>query len=245
MVNEKRWHKGEYSGNVRLNPKTFEEKELDDPYTKKLWLEDLPSDPDFLDDMKDMVKNRMENFTPYMDLNDVKVHFAGESHLDMAYKWRIEQTHKKAVKTLKKAVQHCEYFPDQNDFKFLFSSPQILEWIEEHDPILLRKIKKWVKKDKIEPVGGSWVETDCMLPSGESFVRSRFYGMKKFRDLFGKDFMPQYEWFPDSFGYNVGLPQILAKSGAMGMKTQKMTWCKQNIFPFIHFWWKSPDGSKI
>src|SRR6056297_2815189 len=105
-------YRGKYSGNLWIDPKTLKEKDLDDSYTKKLWLDELQKDPDFLNDMKDMVEGRINKLKPFMDIHKAKVHIAGESHLDMAYKWRIDQTKQKAVKTLRKAVNHCETFPE-------------------------------------------------------------------------------------------------------------------------------------
>ncbi|MCK5341816.1 MAG: hypothetical protein KAR20_00350, partial [Candidatus Heimdallarchaeota archaeon] len=86
-------------------------------------------------------------------------------------------------------------------------------------------------------------EPDCMMPSGESFVRQRLYGMRFFRDNFGH--LPKVEWFLDSFGYNYGLPQILIKSGAKFFWTTKITWNRNTTFPFVNFWWEGPDGTRI
>ena len=82
-----------------------------------------------------------------------------------------------------------------------------------------------------------------MMPSGEVLVRERIYGMRFDLENFG--LMPEVEWFPDSFGFNWGLPQILAKSGAKYFFTSKITWNKYTRFPFAYFWWESPDGTEF
>ena len=100
-----------------------------------------------------------------------------------------------------------------------------------------------MKNGGIELVGGSYVEPDCMMPSGEAFVRERLYGMRFYKENFGV--LPEVEWFLDSFGYNWGLPQILVKSGAKYFWTTKITWNLQTNFPFVYFWWEGPDGTRI
>jgi len=119
----------------------------------------------------------------------------------------------------------------------------LLDWIKQDDPDLFKQIQETVKAGNIELVGGSYVEPDCMMPSGESFVRQRLYGMRFYRDNF--NILPEVEWFLDSFGYNRGLPQLLTKSGAKYFWSTKITWNLQTTFPFVNFWWQGPDGSKI
>ena len=67
--------------------------------------------------------------------------------------------------------------------------------------------------------------------------------MRFYRDEFNS--LPVVEWFLDSFGYNVGLPQILIKSGAKYFWSNKMTWNLITKFPFVNFIWESPDGSQL
>jgi alpha-mannosidase len=155
--------------------------------------------------------------------------------------WRFEQTRKKAQLTFAKAVFHSKIFP--NDFHFALSEPLLLEWIKQDNPELFYQIKELVKKGNIELVGGSYVEPDCMMPSGEAMIRQRLYGMRFYRDNFSK--LPSVEWFLDSFGYNYGLPQILVKSGAKFFWTTKLTWNKITVFPFVNFWWQGSDGTQI
>ena len=61
------------------------------------------------------------------------------------------------------------------------------------------------------PVGGTWVEPDCNLPSGESLVRQFLYGQRFFEREFGR--RCSEFWNPDVFGYNGQLPQIMRGAG--------------------------------
>ncbi|MHA1818955.1 MAG: alpha-mannosidase [Promethearchaeota archaeon] len=232
---------GKYSGNERLDPKEMEEPDLDNEFTRKMWFEDIKDDEDFLEDIKEHVNELKKNVSITTDPEKLEIHMVGQSHIDVAWKWRYEQTRQKAIKTFRKACIHSELFPDK--FRFALSEPLLLEWVKEDDPALFEDIKKYVATGNIELVGGSYVEPDCMMPSGEAFVRQRLYGQRFYRDHFNK--LAEVEWFLDSFGYNYGLPQILVKSGAKAFWTSKITWNRQTIFPFVNFWWQSPDGTKI
>ncbi|MHA1890637.1 MAG: alpha-mannosidase [Promethearchaeota archaeon] len=234
---------GKYSGNIRCDPKTFEEPDADTEFTKRMWLLDgeIQSDPDFQEEIKNRIENWKRAIQFTADPNKIKVHIVGESHIDCAWLWRYEQTREKAFKTFKKACIHADLFPDT--YTFALSEPLLLEWIREDHPDLFEEIKKKVKSGNIELVGGSYVEPDCMMPSGEAFCRMRLYGMRFFKENF--NILPEVEWFLDSFGYNWGIPQILKKSGAKYFWTSKLTWNYDTIFPFVNFWWESPDGSRI
>jgi alpha-mannosidase len=224
---------GYYSGNRRLDSKNLEEPDVDTEKSKNKWLSA---------EREVSIKRKLrllKNLCP--DYEDLIIHQVGESHIDCAWMWRYEQTRKKAIITFRKAVLHAKLFPET--FCFALSEPLLLEWVKQDDSELFKQIQETVKSGNIELVGGSYVEPDCMMPSGESFIRQRLYGMRFFRDNF--DCLPKVEWFLDSFGYNRGLPQILIKSGAKYFWTTKITWNLQTTFPFVNFWWQGPDGSKI
>jgi alpha-mannosidase len=232
---------GRVSGNERLDPSTLEERDVDNDNVKEMWLTEALADPDFENDMKNMILDWKKIMASQVDIEQCTFFFIAKSHLDIAYKWRFEQTIKKGIKTLQKAVMHSEMYPDV--FHFTMSSPLVFQWIKDFNPILYDEIKQKVKLGNIELIGGAWIEPDSMMPSGESYVRHRLYGMRFFQEEFG--ILPEYEYLPDCFGFNVGLPQILRKSGAKGFMTHKMTWNQQNDFPILHAKWESPDGSQI
>ena len=62
---------------------------------------------------------------------------------------------------------------------------QQFDWVKKNYPSLYVKIKELVKRGRFIPVGGSWVEMDGNLPSGESFVRQLLYGQRFFKEEFG------------------------------------------------------------
>ncbi|KAJ3111540.1 Alpha-mannosidase 2C1 [Phlyctochytrium bullatum] len=51
------------------------------------------------------------------------------------------------------------------DFKFVASQAQQFEWVEQLYPGLFERIKEKVKTGQFVPLGGTWVEMDCNMPS--------------------------------------------------------------------------------
>lgn len=168
------------------------------------------------------------------------VHAIGHGHLDLAWLWPIRETIRKGTRTLASVIYNLERYPD---YRFGCSQPQLLEWIKTDQPALYSKIKDAVRSGGIEPQGTFWVEPDCSMPSGESFVRQVLHGARWFRDEFGVT--PDYCWQPDVFGYHGQLPQILRKSGHRYFMTQKLSWNVVNRFPHHSFHWEGVDGTRL
>ena len=88
-----------------------------------------------------------------------------------------------------------------------------------------------------------WVECDCNLPSGESFVRQFLYGTRFFEGEFGKK--STFLWLPDVFGYSAALPQILKQCEIDTFITTKLGWNDQNQLPYDTFYWRGLDGTSV
>ena len=168
------------------------------------------------------------------------VHAIGHAHLDLAWLWPIRETMRKGARTFASALYNLEKYPE---YRFGCSQPQLFAWMKEREPALYSKIKDAVGAGRIEPQGLFWIEPDCSMPSGESFVRQVLHGAKFFRDEFGVT--PDYCWQPDVFGYHGQLPQILRKSGHRFFMTQKLSWNAVNRFGHQSFHWEGIDGTRL
>lgn len=164
----------------------------------------------------------------------------GHSHLDLAWLWPIRETKRKGARTLATVLANLEIYPE---YVFGCSQPQLFEWIKTNYPSLYERVKAAVKKGQIELQGKFWVEPDCNLPNGESYIRHVLMGNQFFQSEFGHS--PQQCWQPDVFGYNGQLPQILSQTGHDAFMTQKLSWNIVNRFPHHSFRWEGIDGSEI
>lgn len=164
----------------------------------------------------------------------------GHTHIDVAWLWRLKHTREKAARSFSTVLRLMEQYPD---YIFLQTQPQLYEYIKEDYPEIYEKIKKQVKKEQWEVEGAMWLEADCNLPSGESFVRQLLHGSHFIKNEFGKE--TKYLWLPDVFGYSWALPQILKKSGIETFMTTKISWNQYNRMPHDTFIWKGIDGTEI
>jgi len=171
---------------------------------------------------------------------ELRVSAVGHAHMDLAWLWPIRETIRKGARTFSSVLYNLERFPE---YIFGASQPQLYAWMKEHYPELYVRIKQAVARGQIEPQGVFWVEVDCNIPNGESFVRQILHGARFFREEFGIE--PRYCWEPDVFGYHGQLPQILKRSGLEVFMTQKISWNVVNRFPLQSFHWAGIDGTEI
>ncbi len=164
----------------------------------------------------------------------------GHAHIDTAWLWPLAETKRKCTRTFSTAVHYMEDYPE---YRFACSQAQQYEWVKEMHPDLYERIKEKVKAGQFIPVGGSWVEPDCNLPSGESLVRQFLFGQRFFQKEFGAKC--EEFWEPDVFGYTAALPQILRQSGIKYFLTIKLSWNQFNKLSSHTFWWEGLDGSRV
>ena len=146
----------------------------------------------------------------------------GNCHIDTAWLWPYDETKRKVARSWSTQCRFLEQFPQ---YTFAASQAQQFEWVEQLYPQLFAKIQGLVKQDKFIPIGGTWVEMDCNIPSGESFCRQFLYGQSYFKSKFG--FYPKIFWLPDTFGYSSQLPQIIKLAKLEYFFTQKLSWYKE------------------
>jgi alpha-mannosidase len=164
----------------------------------------------------------------------------GHAHLDTAWLWPLAETWRKAQRTFTTQLALMRDYPEH---RFACSSAQHYAWVKERDPELYEQILARVREGQWVPVGGTWIEPDCNLPSGESLVRQFLYGQRFFEAELG-DRAREF-WNPDVFGYANQLPQIVRGAGMTRFLTQKLSWNRFTSLPFHTFAWEGLDGSRI
>jgi alpha-mannosidase len=167
-------------------------------------------------------------------------HLIGHAHIDAEWLWTFKETLEVCRWTFNSVLNFMREYPG---FTFCQSGTCYYESMEKLYPEIFEEIKKRVREGRWEVVGGSWVEFDANMPSGESLARQFLYGQRYFKEKFG--FYVEVGWLPDSFGFAWTLPQIMAKSGIKYFLTQKMSWNDMVYYPFSVFLWESPDGTRI
>lgn len=168
-----------------------------------------------------------------------KLHLICNAHLDPIWQWTWDEGIAAALSTFKSAADLADEF----DYIFCHNESLLYEAIEKYAPELFERIRAHVKSGKWRIVGGWYLQPDCLMPSGETFVRQIAVGKKYFKEKFGVE--PTVAVNYDSFGHSVGLVQILAKNGYNGYIHCRPRAGDQFGYPSRFYRWVGPDGSFV
>jgi len=164
----------------------------------------------------------------------------GHCHIDSCWLWPFAETKRKVARSWSNQCNLMDQYPELN---FACSQAQQYKWLKEIYPYVFKRVKKKVAEGRFHPIGGSWVEHDTNMPSGESLVRQFLFGQRFYESNFGS--RCQTFWLPDTFGYSSQLPQLCRLAGMNRFLTQKLSWNNINKFPHTTFNWVSLDGSQV
>ncbi len=167
------------------------------------------------------------------------LHLVCNAHLDPMWLWEWQEGAAEAVSTFRVAAALCEEF---DGFVFNHNEAILYKWVEEYEPSLFKHIQRLVKEEKWHIMGGWYLQPDCNMPSGESFVRQIMLGRRYFDEKFHA--RPTTAINFDPFGHTRGLPQILRKCGY-----DSYVICRPSQetcpLPSDSFEWIGYDGSKV
>lgn len=168
-----------------------------------------------------------------------RLHMVGNAHIDPVWLWTAAEGRQEVIDTCRSALERMR---ETEEFVFCRSSAATYQWLEAAAQSTFREVKARIAEGRWIPVGGWWVQPDCNLPSGESFVRQGLIGKAYFRDRFDIDVVVGYN--VDTFGHAWSLPQI---SAGMGLRYYVFfrPGPHEKELPCWVFWWEAPDGSRV
>lgn len=172
--------------------------------------------------------------------DQVEVTAIGNCHIDTAWLWPYAETRRKIARSWASQLELLEKYPE---YVFAASQAQQFDWLLQDHPDLFKRVQKAAKEGRFIPVGGSWVENDTNMPTGESIVRQFLLGQRFFQQHFGTK--SRTFWLPDTFGYSAQIPQLCRGAGMDRFLTQKLSWNNINKFPNSTFNWVALDGSQV
>lgn len=175
------------------------------------------------------------------DDRELTIHMIGHGHIDPTWLWRWTEGYEEVRATFRSALDRMRETPD---FKFTASSACFYQWVKNTEPELFEEIKDRVHDGRWELAGGFWIEPDCNVPCGESFVRHGLYSQRFFQREFGT--RARVGFNPDSFGHAGTLPQILKKLGLDFYCYMRPEPEHELRYPDgTTFWWQAKDGSRV
>jgi len=165
-----------------------------------------------------------------------EVHMICNAHLDPIWQWEWEEGAAAALSTFRAAADLAEEF----DYIFCHNEVTLYKYIEEYAPDLFARIKKLIREGRWHIMGGWYLQPDCNMPSGESFIRHILVGRRYFMEKFGA--APTTAINFDAFGHTRGLVQIMTKCGQ-----DSLFLCRpgNDPIPSNQFLWEGFDGSKV
>jgi alpha-mannosidase len=163
----------------------------------------------------------------------------GNAHIDPVWLWQWPEGYQEVRATFASALDRIDEYPD-----FVFTSDSIVffSWVEESDPELFERVRACVADGRWQVIGGWWLEPDCNIPAGESYVRHALYGQRYLQERFGITASTGANL--DSFGHNASIPQLLRGAG-MDSYVFLRPGPHELPLPGPVFWWESPDGSRV
>ena len=172
--------------------------------------------------------------------NEHLIYAIGNCHIDTCWLWPWDETKRKIARSW--SIQ-CDLIDRYPEHRFVASQAQQFKWLEQLYPSLFDRVKSKIKEGTFQTIGGSWVEHDTNIPSGESLARQFLYGQRFFQSRFGE--RCRTFWLPDTFGYSTQLPQVTRLAGMSRFFTQKISWNNINNFPHTTFRWVALDNSQV
>ncbi len=167
-----------------------------------------------------------------------RIHLVCNAHIDPIWQWDWPEGVSATLSTFYTAARLCDEF----DYIFCHNEVTVYKYIEEYAPELFEKIKELVKLGKWHIMGGWYLQPDCNLICGESFVRQIREGQRYFKEKFGV--CPKTAINLDPFGHTVGLVQIVKKCGQDSYLFMR-PYGSEISLPSDHFIWRGLDGSEI
>lgn len=172
--------------------------------------------------------------------NYERIYMVGNAHLDIMWLWELEEGIQEVRATFRSAIDRLNEY---QEFIFTSACASYYEMVEEYDPELFQEIKKAIKKGKWYIAGGWYLQPDCNMPNGESFIRQGLYSQKYFIEKFGKRANVGYN--VDSFGHAASLPQLLKNVGLDSYIFMRPNGQENPSVPGNLFLWEGIDGTKI
>lgn len=168
------------------------------------------------------------------------IHMIGNAHIDPVWLWQWQEGYQEVKATFRSALDRLS---ETEEFVFTCACADYYRWVEENDPGMFDEICARVKEGRWRVVGGMWIQPDCNMPSGESFVRQFLYSQRYFYEKLGLTAKTAYN--VDSFGHNAMLPQIFKKAGVENYVMMRPGRRENARIPGWLFDWYAPDGSHV
>ena len=171
-----------------------------------------------------------------------KLHLICNAHIDPIWQWEWTEGMSAALSTFQSAANLLDKF----DYVFCHNESSLYKYTEKYAPALFSKMQTLVKEDKWRIMGGWYIQPDCLMANGETFIRQIREGELFFEEKFSKKSKTAVNL--DAFGHSRGLVQILKKCGQdnyLFVRPYNGFNGEQMKLPSEAFIWEGYEGSQV
>lgn len=174
-----------------------------------------------------------------------KLHLICNAHIDPIWQWEWTEGMSAALSTFQSAANLLGKF----DYVFCHNESSLYKYTEKYAPALFEQMQTLVKEDKWRVMGSWYIQPDCLMANGETFVRQIREGELFFREKFGKCSKTAVNL--DAFGHSRGLVQVVKKCGQENYlfvrpySSYHVVEQLSTPLPDSTFIWEGYDGSQI
>ncbi len=187
---------------------------------------------------REIVLRLEEQLAPMAELaKSYEVLLVGHAHIDMNWKWGLQETVSITIDTFETVLQLMEEYPQ---FKFSQSQGSVYRILEEYKPELLQRVKEKVHEGRWEVTASTWTENDKNMSGSESQARhilqTKSY-LSRVLDIPMESLDMDFE--PDTFGHPETMPELFAQGGI-----KYYYHCRGNDKNFIYRW-RAASGAEV
>ncbi|MBQ8725700.1 MAG: hypothetical protein IJY84_01185 [Clostridia bacterium] len=171
-----------------------------------------------------------------------KMHLICNAHIDPIWQWEWAEGMSAALSTFQSAVNLLHRF----DYVFCHNESSLYKYTEKYAPALFSEIQSLVKQGKWRVMGGWYIQPDCLMANGETFIRQ----IREGEVFFDKKLSAKTKTAVclDAFGHSRGLVQIIKKCGQenyLFVRPYNAYNGEQLKLPSEAFIWEGYDGSRV
>lgn len=169
----------------------------------------------------------------------MQFHLIANSHLDPVWLWDWREGLNEALITVRAVL---DLMDENKSLTYIRGESLLYRHIEETEPETFQRIVSYVKSERWDIVGGTYIQPDTNLAGVETLARQFTEGQRYFWERFGRPVT--VAWQADSFGHTAGLPAIFE---AAGIDSFAFTRPDKKVLPLSSpaFWWEGDSGARI
>ncbi|KAG2372905.1 hypothetical protein C9374_013027 [Naegleria lovaniensis] len=176
--------------------------------------------------------------------SQLRVFIIPHSHIDQGWLRTVREYQSETFLILDSIIEQLIARPHA---KFVWGDVLYFkEWFEQQPATRQQLVKKMIKQNRFEFVGGGWIQTDEACASYTSIINSMTVGHEYLLRRFG--IRPRVAWQIDPFGHDGRIPQIFSQMGFDALVINRVHFSIKSVMKnerALEFIWNISDNKTI